>query len=386
MASIQVATWKDLVDHLMDFLGAHPGGEARRDARRSIFNSMRELTTGHNWSYYYRQGRIVTSAPYLTGTVSYDHTGGTYERLVTLTGGSFPAWAAQGRILIGTTIYEVADRKSATEITLAIHSNPGADVASTSYTLYRDAYPLPVDCRSIGMMIIDNFTTDITFEHPSSMLSRQRVWRGTATPRFYSVLGSPDFLGTLQLGVFPPPDQAYGLSFVYQRRPRQLAVEDHHQGKISTTAGSASVTGSGTAFTSKLQGSVLRISQTAELPTAPWGSNPPAVSRIVVAVNSATSLTLDDTVSETMTNVPYLISDPVDIEDGAMMTALLRCCERQMGVARSKEDRQILEKAWIDALILAREADSRSFKDENVGGQQRWPYRLANFPLGGDRS
>ena len=34
------------------------------------------------------------STAYLTGTVAYDHQGGTYDRLLTLTDGTWPAWAA----------------------------------------------------------------------------------------------------------------------------------------------------------------------------------------------------------------------------------------------------------------------------------------------------
>lgn len=73
-----------------------------------------------------------TTLSYSTGTVVYDHTGGSSERLVTLTGGSFPAWVDAGaRIKVGTDWGTIASRINATNITLS--SGPSADVSSGPY-------------------------------------------------------------------------------------------------------------------------------------------------------------------------------------------------------------------------------------------------------------
>lgn len=80
-----------------------------------------------------------TATTYNTGTVSYDHTGGSSERLVTLSGGSFPAWVdTDAAITIAGVRYPIASVLSSTTLTLNAASstntvnNPGADVGSTS--------------------------------------------------------------------------------------------------------------------------------------------------------------------------------------------------------------------------------------------------------------
>lgn len=76
---------------------------------------------------------------YNTGTVSYDHTGGSSERLVTLSGGSWPAWLdTDCALTIAGVRYAIASVNSSTVLQLGADSstkaanNPGSDVGSTS--------------------------------------------------------------------------------------------------------------------------------------------------------------------------------------------------------------------------------------------------------------
>lgn len=380
-----MTTWKDLIDHLVDWLGGNPGAEAHRDARRASLQGLRKLASAARWSYLYDRLRVNTVAPYSTGTVAYDHAGGAHERLLTLTSGTWPEWAAQGSVRIGEVSYEVAERKSDTLVTLSVNSNPGADVASTSYTLYRDTYPLPTDFTAAGPLIIVGHSTLLSYEVPTTWLERQRVLTGEALPATYCVRGDPNYQNALAISLFPPPDAAYQIDGVYERRPRDLKVEDYSAGTVSCTAGASTLTGSGTAWASKLVGTVIRLSASAQnLPTAEWGSNPAQQERVVTAVNSATSITVDEVWDETQTAVKYRASDPVDVESGSMLNALLRACEFQLAMARRMPDRAQAERDYERELILAREADSRSFAAAAVGPNRPWPVRLADMPTGAD--
>ena len=49
----------------------------------------------HDWSFLYKQDSIVVEEDYSTGTIAYDHTGGTNERQVTLSGGGAPPAGAR---------------------------------------------------------------------------------------------------------------------------------------------------------------------------------------------------------------------------------------------------------------------------------------------------
>ncbi len=385
---MSLTTFKDLIDHLTDWVGANPGAEVQRDARRSILGGLRDLSTAHRWSYFYSRGKLHLSAPYATGTIAYDHTGGASERLVTLSDGTWPSWAALGILVLDNIGYEVSSRLSDTEITLTSASNPGEDVAAdTSYSLYRDTYPLPTDLVSIGQIILASQARCLSFEHPNSWLERQRIFHGQSQPYAYTVRGSPDYLGNMAISFYPPPDQDYQAEYIYQRLPRDLKLDEYKTGSASTTSGSTTVTGAGTNWTSRLVGTVFRVSRTSsDYPTGLVGPNPAAFERLVTAVNSTTSLTLDSAASETLGPVKYLLSDPIDVEPGAMLTALLRSIEYQMAHARRMRDRELSEAQYNRALILAREADSRNFTDERLG--QGWWYgeRLANMPRGPDVS
>ena len=169
MSRVSLVTWKDLIDHTVDWMGVNPEAEAIRSARRATLNAMRDLANEANWIYYYGRCRITTSAPYTTGTIEYDHTGGAYERVVTLSGGTWPSWASLGTLVINNTPYEVSARKSATEITLTSGSNPGEDVAAGStYTLFRDTYTLPNLFKSVGTIVMLGYSTLLAYEHISS--------------------------------------------------------------------------------------------------------------------------------------------------------------------------------------------------------------------------
>jgi hypothetical protein len=386
MARVELVTWQDLIEHLTDWMGGNPTSEARRDAKRASLSAVRDLANSHLWTYYYSKGRLVTSAPYSTGTVAYDHTGGAYERLLTLTDGTFPTWAAQGAVMIDDIVYEVYSYIDSTRLQLSTSSNPGADVdAGTSYTLFRDRYALPANFQAMGEMIIASFARTLQPEHPSSWLGRQRIWRGTATPHSYAIMGDPDYQNTLSMALYPPPDDAYSIDYMYKRRPRRLRIDSHDTGRVTVTSGSSAVTGVGTAFTSTMAGSVLRIGSTVnDVPTSRAGSYPFNQERIVTAVNSATSLTVDAAWDDSATLHKFMISDPVDVDTGAMLTALLRHAELETGHGRQKRDREELERTARQALLMAREADSRNFKEEAVGRASVWPTRLADFPFGGN--
>lgn len=382
MGRVTLLTYKDLVDHLVDWMGANPSAEAHRDARRAILSAMEELTAEANWSYLYDRYRVTTSAPYNTGTIAYDHTGGTNERMVTLTDGIWPDWADQGTLLIGTNVYEVSSRISDSIITLTSNTNPGEDLsAGTTYTLYRDTFPLPSNFTSMGEMVAIGQQVVLTYEHPNKWLARQRTFLGTGTPRTYCVRGNPNYMGILGLSLYPPPDNVYSLDMIYKRSPRELKVDDYSTGTVTCSTASLSITGSGTSWSSKHVGSIIRLSSsTTTLPTGAAGSNPAEIERVITAVSSATSCTVDELPSSNLTGVKYVISDPVDIEAGSMKTALLRGCEYQIAVSRRMQEREIAERAYKASVISARESDSRNFRPDVVGWNVRWPMRMANMP------
>ena len=391
---IPLYTYADLEEHVVDFMGANVTNEAMRDARRAIQNALRVFTTAHRWSYYYQRGRIVTN-PQFPGVVGINQPPGlvptiTYTQnnlQATLSTGTWPAYAPFCTILINAIEYKVAALISTTVIQLSGNSNPGMDLpAGTSFNLYQDCYPMPADFSATDEIINATYVLPLEYVHPNQWLSHHRIIYSPATPFRYTITSHPQYYGVMAARFFPAPDQVYNMDFMYARRPRQCIQENVNAGTVSISANpNMGVLGTGTNFSGQMAGAILRVSGSAtQLPTSVVGSNPYIYERVVSSVSDATDLTIDAPIDTNISGSRYVISDPVDVEDGAMLTAFLRCIEDQVSRARKMKDRADATSAYRQALTLAMEADSRSFARRAAGEMQRAALRLAYMPLGPD--
>jgi len=366
MPSTPIHTYHDVVDHLLDHFGGLEDGRNLKMAKRSVLSAYRQFPTLYNWSYYYKRGRITSVAAYSTGTIAIDHTGGTYERQVTLTGGTWPSWAASGILQIGNVSYDVHERKSDTVITLSVNSNTGADVvAGASYTLSRDAYPLPLDFQTLDNL--RNVTKNWTW--PSYVTAGE--WHGahktleaSNDPRIYTIMADPDYYGTMSVYFYPPPSSAADYDFIYQRDPIPLEVESYTTGTVTSTASSATVTATDAVFTANMKGSVIQFGTATDLPTGLDGLKPYSEQRTIVSVDSTTQVTLDNLASNSHTDVKYRISDIVDIESGAMFEAFMSMCELRLAILLKDEDASMKNQIYNGNLRLAMQADNRHYGDD----------------------
>jgi hypothetical protein len=386
MPNSPLFTYKDAVERATQFLGADSGGSAQRDARAAVQGAYRTFCDRREWSYYQARGRITTVAPQSSSSVTFDMTGGAYERVLTLAAGTWPTWAAFGDVLIGTVSYAVSERESNTELVLSTNANPGADVAAgTSYTIYRDSYPLPVDCRQIDRML--NFTDGswLTYVPPRDWLERQLSVTTTGQPVAFTLMSDPNYVGVLAARFYPAPDQVYALDFVYRRRPRPIVTEEYSAGTASVTSGSPTLTGTGTTFSSRHAGCVVRLSSsTSTAPTGPEGENPATLERMVVEVTDSTTLVLDEAADQNLSGVKYVLSDPMDIEQGSMETAFCRWVERELAITRRMKERDLIIALANQELILASEADHRSTQPRSAGDGMGRMLQLRDTPLGDD--
>ncbi len=402
--SCTLTTFADLIDYTFDYLGENATDTARRDGKRAILNAYRELTMSARWVYYISRMRFNTVAPYISSstiTLEYDQTGGTIERKVTLTGGTWPSWAGNGVLVIpslqsasttsipqGNIPFQVASRVSDTVLQLSISSNPGIDFAAGSpFTLYQDAYTLPTDFMAMEELQNTNHFLSLWPESPGVWLKRQRIIHTVAAPRVYCLMGDPHTYGGLTLRFFPAPDLAYAMDAIYQRRPRPLVVERYNTGTVSVTANDTTVTGNGTAFTQAMVGSVIRFSADSQNePTDVAGNNPGILERVIVSRLNPTTVTVDRVAIDTLTGVKFVVSDPVDLEPQAMLTALYRCIEKQESLTRIMKNQKEAMAAYREALILAREQDSRDFTRKVAGRDYSNFTRLRDYPRGVDIS
>lgn len=358
-------TFFDAVEHLTDLSGGDTGDRQTRVAHRAVRSAYRTLPSACQWSYYYGVNRVLTSAPYATGTVAFDLTGGAYERLVTLTGGSWPTWAAYGVLLVENVMYQVDQRVDGTRLTLMANSCPSADFSATAYSLNRDTYTLPADWRAGSPL------RDLSRSYPVPSQVEPAEWLASYLsqdysniPQIYCLTADPKLSGRFAIRMWPASDAEYPYDQIYLRQPVTPRVEEYSTGTIAVSAGSAAVTGTGTNWTSKMEGSVMRLVQGTTPPTGLEGFTPYDEEMIIQSVNSATSITLKNVVEGTYSGDAYLISDLLDIEPGAMLTAFLRRCELEQAMLLPKDSSTPLrQQAYLMALKEAMAADYRQINE-----------------------
>lgn len=381
-------TAHDLFTDLLETSNELGKGTTVREAKRAVIEALRDLANQRDWACYKHPGRIVTSDAYSTGTVAFDLTGGLYERMLTLSSGTWPSWAASGIVIISSVPYRVDERHSDTVITLRSETAPSADVAAgTSYSLYRQSYQLPENFKSAADFVLTESTRPL--QHMSPENYHEHVSRNptnTGQPVWYSIIAEEDGLERLALFLWPLPSDDYVIDYCYTRNPRSISTWDHTDGTVTTTSGSATVTGSGTNWTSRMEGAVFRASTSAtKVPTGLDGDNPYSFEARIKQVVSATSLRLESTASSSLTAVKHRVSDPIDVEPGAMLNALARGAElaqaRIKGLT-SKVDK--LERAYMDAVRLGAAGDSRSAHRRVAGSGGDYRIPMKNMPLGDD--
>jgi len=386
--TIELLTYADLIDHLIDFTSANPSPQKVRQAKRAISDALNNFRNDFNWPYFYTTGRICTVAPYDTGTVTFDYTGGSYERQLTLSGGEWPEWAAYGQVLIGAVYYEVAERISASTIQLDINKSPHADITeATTYILVRDTYTLPSDFVNIDKLYTPESWHRIDYVHPREWLVAHRYnVTSASTPCFFTITGSPDFMGSMAIRFYPYPDSEQTIDFIYQRRARFLRIE-RDRGQGSATEGNDYINVSSDPINEERVGSVIRVSASdaEEYPDGRTGTNPFDEERVIMDVNEAgDQISVDQQFLNQHSNCKFIISDPVDIEPGIMTGALLRRAEMEMAIISRMVDRNDIIKLYGEFLDKHREYASPIMHPRAVGQEGLYSRRLAYMPAGED--
>jgi hypothetical protein len=176
-----------------------------------IRDGLNRVYSAHDWSFFKPVVDLATVAPYATGTIT------VAAGVVTLTGGTFPSWAATGILRVRSSYYSVRSRDSGTQLTLESDS---ASVATASdYVLAQPLIELPAAFDAISGK------SDLTY-HPSEDMwfppIRQRddqtlrkLEQGNpefGRPIFYAVrtaMFDPTVGSRRVLAVYPTPDEAY---------------------------------------------------------------------------------------------------------------------------------------------------------------------------------
>lgn len=222
-----VASYSMLTDRVGHFLfGIRTGFSSDQldDIEQCIRDGLHDVYTPHSWSFFRPIAEITTNAPYATGTVSIA------AGVVTLTGGTWPTWAASGILKVSNSYYEVDSRGSNSQITL---EDTSVTVASgTSFQLGRPEYDLPTGFEAIsGDSDLNyepgasNFYPPVKQRHDSRIRLLQENNPYYDRPRLYSIR-TVQFDATVgsrkRLALYPTPDAAYVLRVPMLLRPTMI--------------------------------------------------------------------------------------------------------------------------------------------------------------------
>jgi len=366
-------TAQDAIEYGNKFLEGHSVSASQESLRWAIHNAYQELGQSFDWSFLHKQGRIAMVTAQTAGTATYDHTGGANERQVTLagTGATFSASNEGYSIRLDDVPCLIESIKSTTVATLDSTLNPGRDVAAgSSYRLYPRCYNLPNDFQCMVTPWTESIGWDLTEVSYDELLRLDRHYDESGTPQWFCIRAVEDLLGQMGLYIHPSSDDDLTLDFIYRKRAREVRYTGHqpadYQGTIAVTSGSANVTGTSTAFSTLMVGSVFRIASSTRRPTGLRGDTPYMEQRSIVAVTDATHLTLDDEVETTRTGVSYTVADPIDI-DPSLHLLFLTCTCKHLAYDRQFKDVPVIEKRYQEALQLAKYADNRS-EQRSVAG------------------
>jgi hypothetical protein len=302
---------------------------------------------------------------------------------VTIAAGTFPSWAASGRLKLDGGYYEVEQRTSTTTLTLTADANPGADVAAgAAYILYRSGYALPNDFRQIVRLHDSTSWWWNSYISPDAWMSQERWYRRTAGPFFWTVLPDSENKGRFKVQMAGSPAAASQFAFIYHSAgtdPVRSGAETSSSVGTITTNGTVDVVGASTTFATgpSMVGAYLTVGDTSDAPTNEDGLFPFAERVEIRSVTDATNLVLVEAATTSTALLKYVVSDPLYMSSD-MANALFRGAEHQLAILTA--DAKRIGQAhgeYRRALTLAMESDDRVAYPISALGSAS-PYYLAN--------
>lgn len=372
----------DLQQKLIRMMGGEADPDSVSDIRAAIRQAMRIVSAEHAWPYYQDYLHLLTEDAETTGTITYVAS----TRTVTLAGGTWPSWAAQGVVIIDTYHARVDTVSSSTVLTVLSDDAPSANYSGT-FTIYQYQYTLPTNenIYKVGKIQIDQ-SNWLDFVAPSLFetdVRRQYLSTG-GRPRWFTISRDRKNTGQRLLSLWPYPTTVLRCRMGYIRHPRDIRTWEVNAGQVSTTASSTTVTGTGTAFTATHEGCMLRTySDRINVPTSLDGLYPPVDEVVIDDVASATSLTTKSALTTTSAEpVAFSISDIIDADNSAMLEAITYAARRELARLRRVDPKlqAAYEADYQSALYIAKTQASTSqavkvagsFRTSNVGWPGLW--------------
>lgn len=192
------------------------GSQSDTVLQQVVNDSLAWVATAKFWEFYKTYGDISLRAAYSTGTLAISSGSTT----CTLTTGTWPTWAASGKLKISGKAYRIASRTSGSVVVLSTAWNATAITAS-AYTIFQDEYTLPSDCLKFGRPLPgQNWGWGGEASSFGDVLEAQNSLNfGQTYPGKWAIHGSG---GTAKILGWPYPTVDNLWAFWYYRKPAEL--------------------------------------------------------------------------------------------------------------------------------------------------------------------
>ena len=316
---VEVFTLSDLVHRMTLRVSGEPTKRAQAMYVRAIQDAIRSLPSKADWTYYMRQARF-TASPTQGMTIAYDHTGGTEERLVTITSGdAWPADATYGEIRVGENTYRVGRRLNDVQVTLEDDFSLRSDFVG-DVTWERRAYQFSRELTKVHY--VKNLTVDRIVPYlPVSdfMESVDTMW-GQGSPDVFTWMNHGNTFGSPEFVLLPAPlrNDIYEVSATVSPLIPKINIVGGPD--LVCASGSSTVTSDTNTFTSKLVGCVMRISGDGTPPIDFDGENYDFQAFVTEVVDDST-LKLSESVPFSGER-GYAMSSPIEVDAAVMLEHL----------------------------------------------------------------
>ncbi len=194
------------------------GSMADQQVKESVNDALHQVCSMKDWPWLYHTGRVNFNGSYQTGTVTTTQN----SAVVTLSGGTWPTWVANGEVYIAGQWQEILTRDSNTQITL-VNAYEGATFgAGQSFIVMQWQYDLPADCRTVVNIINQN-----GWLWGPVPVSRWRIDLARQSQMYAAGSPSGSYIYAIEkdrLVVWPPPQVDLMVNVLYMKSPANLTT------------------------------------------------------------------------------------------------------------------------------------------------------------------
>jgi hypothetical protein len=278
----------------------------------------------------------------------------------------WPSWVALGSIYANNGSYRVTD----SDVT-SLYTTGLPDGSYTSAKLDQLFIQLPSSFRRRGSLSDNANSYPIVDVSPGILQGWQDYYewaRSSADPRaFAAVSGDQRFQGELMLMTWPPYTSDKSLHLFYERDMGELDVHRYGTGTVGITT--TTVTASGSVFTDDHVGCAIVIctGNDTDIQNPLSSRDLVYTQRIITAVASGTSATIDESIGDPITTRTFFLSDVVDVQPGSQQEAFLRLCEYEFSRQSKSETATRKYAEFKEQIEIAMAEDARYKANADFG-------------------